>query len=337
MRPIPRLFLFAALALPALLRAGETFPALRVIPWNGHKAASSLTFDDSDPSQLDVAVPELARRHLRATFFLTANKTTRKDEWRAVIASGNEIGNHSLDDFWAGNSFPPNAESEVAGARNVLQKEFGTSLYSFAYPSIPITPDLKELVAKTHLLARGEDGKTDVLTPLSEPDWMDIPSRGTEAKGSVRRFGKWVDDCFRKGGWLVWRIQGLEGSASDRNPLSKAAFTQILDALQAKDIWVGTFLEVGSYFRAQKVFEKSPIFGPDGEGWKKWTWEIPSHFPQGVTLKIRMEKALRPGDSAAELEVRQGRTLLSAGKDGIYSVNFDAQELEARLAAVKPK
>src|SRR5579871_6814528 len=340
----------AALALPVFLGAQEPFPRLQVVPWNGHKAAASLTFDGSDTSQLDVAIPELTQRHLHATFFLTANRTTRKDEWRGILPAGNEIGNHSLDDFWAGNSIPPNAESEVVGAKNVLQKEFGINLYSFAYPSIPITTDLEALVAKGHLFARGGDGKTDILTPSREPDWMDIPSRGTGPKVSTRTYGKWVEECFRKGGWLVWRIGGLEGAPPDRQPLSKRAFNQILSALQSKDIWVGTFLEIGSYFRAQKIFEKAATAVDGKDGREKWTWQVPPDFPKGVTLKIRFDKKMKvsgswltvyPDDCPGEVDgrsaytrVRQGKNLLRAGADGVYSIHFDAQELETDLTFI---
>ena len=56
--------------------------ALKVLPWNNHSAALSLTFDDSRAVHLDVVIPELNKRHLRATFFLIVSKTTRIDDWR---------------------------------------------------------------------------------------------------------------------------------------------------------------------------------------------------------------------------------------------------------------
>jgi len=52
----------------------------------------SLTFDDARPVHLDVAVPELNKRHLRATFFVTVSKLTRLDDWRNAQAQGHEIG-----------------------------------------------------------------------------------------------------------------------------------------------------------------------------------------------------------------------------------------------------
>ena len=77
------------------LSSAQTAP-LRVLPWNGHPAAVSLTFDDARPVHLDVVVPELNKRHLNATFFVIISKLTRLDDWRRVQAQGHEIGNHSV-------------------------------------------------------------------------------------------------------------------------------------------------------------------------------------------------------------------------------------------------
>src|SRR6266567_5514554 len=70
--------------------------AFTVLPWDDHRAAVSLTFDDARPVQLDEAVPELNKRHLRGTFFVIISKLTRLDKWRQAQADGHEIGNHTL-------------------------------------------------------------------------------------------------------------------------------------------------------------------------------------------------------------------------------------------------
>lgn len=344
------LFFTAALqALFPLLVWAQGFPSLKVLPWNGHKAACSLTFDGGDPSQLDAAVPELDLRNLRATFFLIANHTDRKDDWRKILPDGHEIGSCSLDDFHSNVIPPGEEESQVVGAHRVLQKEFGITVYSFAYPSGEITPALKQWAEKTCFLARGGNGTVPILPPNSEPDWMDIPSVETEAQWPFGTYKKWIYECLRKGGWLVWRFQSLEGSSAEQ-PVPRKIFGRILDDLQTKDIWVGTFLEVGSYFKAQKVFEKADIAKTDDPKWKKWTWDLPDHFPPHVVLKIRFDRKIKAGNSSLNVypdespesedgdhcytEVRQGKNLLKADSDGIYSIDFDAKELEASCTYV---
>ncbi|HET9869654.1 MAG TPA: polysaccharide deacetylase family protein, partial [bacterium] len=127
---------------PAVGAAPADLPRPQVAPWNGHKAAVSLTFDDSDPSHLDVAIPELERRGLRGTFFLIANRTDRKAEWRKAYQAGQELGNHSLDHLHAAGLAPDEEKSQVVGAQTVLQNAFGVPFLTFAYPYTEITPGL---------------------------------------------------------------------------------------------------------------------------------------------------------------------------------------------------
>lgn len=310
------------------LWAGGTFPGVKVLPWNGHKAASSLTFDGSDPSQLDVAIPELNQRHLTATFFLIANRTNRKDEWRKILPFGHEIGNFTLDNPQLANLSPREQEAQVEGAQNVLQKEFGISLYTFAYPYSEVTPGLEALAVKTHLFARGGAGTTGVLMSSTEPDWMDIPSRAMEPTFSFSTYRKWIEDCFRKGGWLVWRIQGLEEVPLENKAVSKKVFDKVLDDLQSKDIWVGTFLEVGAYFRAEKIFEKAAVHESGLE--KKWTWEVPDHFPDPVLLKVRL--STEAATTSPGVEMLQDGKRLRSDSLGVYLVNFSLGELSLRLS-----
>ena len=51
------LFSMALVLCGAMVQAQTPFPQLKVVPWNGHKAATSLTFDDGDPIHLDVVIP----------------------------------------------------------------------------------------------------------------------------------------------------------------------------------------------------------------------------------------------------------------------------------------
>src|SRR5437879_12128531 len=69
---------------------------LQVLPWNGHSAAVSLTFDDARPVHLYVAVPQLNKRHLRATFCVTVSKLTRLDDSRNAQSPGHELAKHSV-------------------------------------------------------------------------------------------------------------------------------------------------------------------------------------------------------------------------------------------------
>src|ERR1700731_2638502 len=115
------------------LSAAQT-PTLRVLPWNNHAAAVSLTFDDARPVQLDVAVPELNKRHLRATLFLTVSKLTRLDDWREAHLQGHEIGNHSVSHEHPSELTKASEEVQVEDAKQFLESNFKCRVGIFAYP-----------------------------------------------------------------------------------------------------------------------------------------------------------------------------------------------------------
>ena len=71
---------------------------------DGKRAAVSLTFDDARPSQLDAGVPMLDAYGFKATFYIaTARAQERLSEWKDVLATGHEIGNHSMRHPCTGN------------------------------------------------------------------------------------------------------------------------------------------------------------------------------------------------------------------------------------------
>lgn len=66
---------------------------------NNAEAAVSLSYDDTLDSQLDNAIPALDRYGIKGSFYLTLDSsvlTERLAEWRAVAASGHELGNHTV-------------------------------------------------------------------------------------------------------------------------------------------------------------------------------------------------------------------------------------------------
>ncbi len=303
------------------VQAQNALPQLQVVPWNGHKAATSLTFDDGDPSHLDIVIPELNKRGLHATFFLIANKIDRKDDWRLALKAGHEIGNHTLDHLHANQLDASQENAQVVGAQNVLQKEFGVPIYSFAYPFSEAPAGLKGWVAKTSFVARG--GAPEMTFPSDKTiDWFNLPAKTTMTSYPFDSYQGWIDEDLTSGDWLVWMIHGVEGTPWGWQPVPLKTFKQVLDYLQTKDIWIGTFTEVGSYLRAWKTFESASIqtVGTD----RIYTWTVPDHCPANVTLLV---KAL-PGSPTFELW-QKDRKIASDAK-GAYRVFFNAGTLTLR-------
>ena len=88
--------------------------------------------------------------------------------------------------------------------------------------------------------------------------------------------------------------------------------------MEPRGLWVAPFGEVAAYFRAQKIVEAAPVQIVSGD--KKFAWQVPVPFPSGVVLKVAV-------DGSTHARLYQAGRELRRGKDGIYSVAFDAREL----------
>lgn len=293
-----------------------THSLFQILPWNGHKAALSLTFDDGNPAHVDFVVPELARRSLRATFYVIAGRLTQVEKWSAIPASGQEIGNHSMDHLHAQDLTTTEVRRQVGEARERLESLLGVPAFSFAYPFTETTPELRAAVAAHHFLGRGGNRSEFYLKPEAEPDWLDISSQVAMTHMAPAEYQDWVDENLRRSSWTVLQFHGIEGDVTGWQPLSKAVFLQTLDYIAGKQHWVATFSEVGAYWQAQKILEKTL---PRVQGAQKvFFWERPALLPGGVVLKVKLD-----GNHRAS----QGGQPLDAGSDGTHLVSFDAGEL----------
>jgi peptidoglycan/xylan/chitin deacetylase (PgdA/CDA1 family) len=152
-RGVPRASFCAALflacgvllQLSALVAQSQSPPVPFAWP-EGRRAALSLTFDDARTSQIDTGLPLLNGHGVKATFYIQPEGVRRRLEgWKAAVASGHEIGNHTISHPCTGNyAFSSrNAledytlermDTEIVGANEAIRRDLGVSPVSFAYP-----------------------------------------------------------------------------------------------------------------------------------------------------------------------------------------------------------
>jgi peptidoglycan/xylan/chitin deacetylase (PgdA/CDA1 family) len=298
-------------------------PTLRVLPWNDHPAAVSLTFDDARAVHLDVVVPELNKRHLNATFFLIVSKLTRLDDWRRAQAQGNEIGNHSVTHEHAAVLTRASEELEVEDARKFLDSNFNSHIAIFAYPYSELSPGLVHWVKTYDFAARGwhGDNPSPYITADAEPDWYNLPSQPSYTKYDTATYRSWIDQAFALHAWTTLQIHGIGDPSTGFEPIPTATFLTLLDDLKAQEsrgLWVAPFGTVAAYLRAQKILEASQPQLQNGE--EQFVWKVPDPFPSGVVLKTAIH-------GGAHLHVYQGKRELHPSKAGVYSVPFAAGEL----------
>lgn len=235
----------------------------------GKIAAVSLAYDDALDSQLDVAVVQLNKAGLKASFYLplaAPTLQTRLADWRAVAAAGHELGNHSLF-HQCRKSLP--GRDWVAVTRNLdsitaaemaeqvqlgnvfLQAIDGETARTY---TAPCTDALAQGQPYLPLLAGDFVAmKTQVGGVIRDMQALDIqqvpvvtPSNvsGDELIAMVKQAGA-------VGGMINFTFHGVGG---DHLAVSRQAHQQLVDFLAANpQYWTTTFIEQMRYVQAQQA------------------------------------------------------------------------------------
>lgn len=237
----------AAAAAPAA-DVGQT----RIARWQDDKAACFLLmFDDSWPSHWQVAVPELLKRGMIATFYINPGKGEYKQfaaKWEQELwKQGMVYGNHTMTH--KGVKDLEDAEREIGDCTKAIVKMVPgkeTRLISYAQPGVPegawnISPaQLEQLLSKHHLITRGEiQGRMTVYHLKTAEEMLALADKTIAAKG--------VD-------FLV--IHGVERIVPDWGfqdmwPLKQTIFLPLLDGLAARrekgELWITDHISSHQY------------------------------------------------------------------------------------------
>ena len=104
----------------------------------------SLSFDDGNWSDVEVALPLLQEHKLHATFFIVPSWLGEpgfisKQDLKELVAAGMTIGNHGLQHHDWTTLEPDKLEHDVAQGRRLLEELTGTEIHTVAIPSTPTT------------------------------------------------------------------------------------------------------------------------------------------------------------------------------------------------------
>lgn len=230
---------------------------------NGKKAAVSLSFDDARLSQIDTGLALFKKLGVKVTFFVVPRGVERRLQgWRAAVADGHEIANHTLTHPCTGNyAFSRNNALEnydlqmmaeqLDGNNEQIQKLLGVKPTDFAYPCgqkfVGRGRDVKSyvpLVAERFLVGRGYLDESP-----NDPTFFDFAqAMGTSFDDmDFAQMKRVVDEAAKNGSWVIFVGHEI-GARAPQTTDAKA-----LEALCAylKDpsngIWLGTVDEIGSY------------------------------------------------------------------------------------------
>lgn len=247
--------------------AGPQTPAAAMV-WPHHKqAVIVLTYDDALLSQLNVAVPQLERAGLKATFFLTSDLDYNTiPRWRALAKKGYELGNHTLFHPCSSRSDNPVASDSYTPLQIVREAEVmnwllycmdGKTSRTYAYPCTEtFVGGDKDYVdtLRRHKVAKyarigGDMGA--VITDFAHLDPLRVPSLGLEDSSSATFIIDFIKSVQQHGGMGVIMFHGIGG---DYITTAADVHQQVLDYLVAnkKTIWVPTFQEAMDYVMSKR-------------------------------------------------------------------------------------
>lgn len=257
------LFLYPGVAMAQNYESKPGEPAKPFVWPEGKRCAVSLTFDDARLSQIDAGIALFDRYGVKVTFYISPeNLEKRLDGWKAAVAAGYEIGNHTVTHPCTGNyAFArKNAleeftldrmAQELDRANQFIMEKLNVAAVSFAYPCGQSFVGRGEnrqsyvpLVAKRFTTGRGwlnEDS--------NDPAFCDLPFLlGMESDGkSFDDLKKLVDKAAKEGRWLVLAGHeiGQEGNQTTLIPALEKLCQYAKDP--ANGVWIDTVGAVAEY------------------------------------------------------------------------------------------
>jgi peptidoglycan/xylan/chitin deacetylase (PgdA/CDA1 family) len=247
----------------------EPLPPTR-FEWPQDRAVGvSLSFDDARASQLDVGVPLLDSFGVKATFYVSiVPMRERLSDWKAVLATGHEIGNHSMRHACTGN-FPfskgkaledytlEQMAAELDQANDEIEKSLGVRPVTFAYPCgqkfVGRGVNVKSyvpVVASRFLAGRGwrdEAPTAPAVCDLAQLMTMELDGLTWEQLKAL------IEQARKTGGWLV--LCGHDIGAGGRQTVRSDTLRAFCE--YAKDpkngVWVDTVANIGRYVAAHRA------------------------------------------------------------------------------------
>jgi peptidoglycan/xylan/chitin deacetylase (PgdA/CDA1 family) len=230
----------------------------------GKRAALSITFDDADPSQVDLGLPILNEHRIRGSFYVSfRNLYKRTEAWKQAAAEGHEIGNHTTTHPCSGNfafarRWPlelmtlEQMERDIDDASATIREVLGITPATFAYPCGQKFVGRGEAVRSYVPLVAGRfvAGRSFNDETANHPAWCDLSQlagMGFDRVGfeAVRPH---IDAALRDGVWLI-----LVGHIIGARPPALTVLTDTLRAVceyargRDADLHIGTVHEIATH------------------------------------------------------------------------------------------
>jgi peptidoglycan/xylan/chitin deacetylase (PgdA/CDA1 family) len=297
---------------------------LKVLDWAGFRSALTYTFDDAQPSQVE-HYAELQATGARMTFFITSGNIAGFDPtFTQAALDGHEIGNHTVHhchaDLTGCSGALASLAAEIDDCNSYITSHYGqTAVWTAASPFGDTGYDLPD--ADRFFLNRGVFAGS--IAPRDSTDPFNLPCHAAVDGETVDSFNSAIDASHTAGRWLIMLIHTLMPTTANwYAPIDISVVTGSAGHAQALgDVWIDSMVNVGAYWRAQKVVSAAtPTIAPTTPGTSQtmtWTWTLPVHFPTGKYLRVTVDGGT----------LSQGGTPIPWDAHGYYEIALDAGSL----------
>jgi polysaccharide deacetylase len=284
--------------------AGDT---VTILNWAGYTGAVTYSFDDNNNSVIQ-GYDTLNALGVPFTFYLWTNQPSASNAvWARALSNGHEIGNHTRSHD-ANNAC--NAGDIMAGAQDI-QNNLGVQPLTMAAPEGRAC--FATAAQGLFFINRGVSPATPVMPngnsdPLNLNCYIPNPNNLT--------FNNDVNGARTQGGWVIYVVHGFTGDGSAYMPFGLDQMTAAIQYTKSLgDMWIGTMVDVGSYWLGQKAFTQA-MRTQNGDAFT-WTWNLPGQFPPGKYIRARV-----PGGT-----LTQDGQPLTWDPHGYYEIALDARSV----------
>jgi hypothetical protein len=211
-------------------------------------------------------------------------------------------------------SAPTSVDAELDDCTSYVVGHFGQpAVWTAASPFGDTgwdSPDMSRF-----FLNRGVQAGT--VAPNDATDPFDLPCHAAVEGETVDSFNAQIDGAESAGRWLIMLVHTLTPTGNSwYAPIDVSVVTgSAAHAKSLGDVWIDSAVNVGAYWRAEKVLGAATPTTSGGA--QTWTWTLPAHFPGGRSLRVTVDGGT----------VSQNGTPVAWDGHGYYEISLDAGSL----------
>lgn len=280
---------------------------LKVLDWAGFTGAVSYTFDDTNSSQM-AHYAELQALGVHYTFYVVTGKPEINDPvWVQALADGHELGNHTQNHRMVASG------NDIDNASDLIAQKFSAIAWTMAAPygDASYVPFAKERFLLNRGVSNGLIGPNDNSDPFNT--YCYVPPMDAPASA----FNTQIDGARTAKKWRIVLLHGFTGGTDGAYlPVAFDEFAaSVTYAKSLGDMWIDTMVNIGAYWRGQKLLSQTQPTTSGGA--TTWTWTLPAHFPPGRSLRVTVDGGT----------LTQNGAPLAWDEHGYYEISLDAGSL----------